>query len=86
MKYTKSAFPVFEAKSISADYELTDPGMTLRDYFAGQALVGVIANGQYEAGKKVNENNFAQVLAKTVYNLADAMLEAREKGQSNDSF
>jgi len=45
-------------------------GLTLRDYFASQALVGLLATsrGMYSA----------RVLADEAYEMADTMLEARE--------
>ena len=46
-------------------------GMTLRDWFAGQALVGLIINP--ETGGHVQD------FAKCAYNYADAMLKEREK-------
>jgi hypothetical protein len=48
----------------------TNQGMTLRDYFAGQALTGLIA-GVYSGG--------AMGLALQAYEAADAMIEARNK-------
>ena len=47
------------------------PGITLRDYFAGQALRGYIAS-EYRG--------MPEVYAKEAYNYADLMLEVR--GQS----
>lgn len=43
-------------------------GMMLRDWFAGQALAGLLASGEYssEAGKEA-------------YEVADIMLDARRK-------
>jgi hypothetical protein len=49
-------------------------GMTLRDYFAGQALAGMLIN--YTTQKfGVGE----QTCAKGAYEFADAMLAARER-------
>ena len=49
-------------------------GMTLRDYFAGQALAGMLIN--YTTQKfGVGE----QTCAKGAYQFADAMLAARER-------
>lgn len=42
-------------------------GMTLRDYFAGQALIGLVQNG-----------GLPHPIAQRAYELADAMLEARK--------
>ena len=44
-------------------------GMTLRDYFAGQALAGAVANGGWD-----NTSN----AEKKLYKLADAMIAARD--------
>jgi hypothetical protein len=50
-------------------------GMTLRDYFAGQALAGMLMN--YTTQKfGVGE----QTCAKGAYEFADAMLAARKEG------
>jgi hypothetical protein len=46
-------------------------GMTLRDWFAGQALAGVLAS--WPEGEKVRP----QVVAPWAYEFADAMLAAR---------
>lgn len=45
-----------------------DPGMTLRDYFAGQAL----------ANSYSQDANNDKLVAKWAYQVADAMLEARK--------
>jgi glutamyl-tRNA reductase len=51
-------------------------GMTLRDYFAGQALVGMLMN--YTTAKF----GLAEIsVANHAYKLADAMLAAREAGK-----
>ena len=44
------------------------PGMSLRDWFAGQALAGMLAN----------EHLYCQPAADDAYKFADAMLAARE--------
>lgn len=49
-------------------------GMTLRDYFAGQALNGFLACTQQ--GEKIRD--FSKV-AQEMYLLADAMIAEREK-------
>lgn len=60
-----AAFPVNEGTALSAE-----TGMSLRDYFAGQALHGLLAD----------PNNMQQWdgFAKQAYDCADAMLAARE--------
>ena len=53
-------------------------GMTLRDYFAGQALVGMLQN--YTTQKfGVGE----QTCARGAYEFADAMLAARERKEGD---
>jgi len=57
---------------------LLTPNMSLRDYFAGQAMVGLLANGQYRLkGKPLTYQNTAVA----AYDLADAMLAESEKGE-----
>jgi hypothetical protein len=48
-------------------YLYQENGMTLRDYFAGQALVGIAQRGQYT-------NTVAAAIA---YEYADALMKAR---------
>jgi hypothetical protein len=51
-------------------------GMTLRDWFAGQALSGMMANSYY------HESGIVPI--KDCYHFADAMIAEREKGGSNE--
>ena len=56
--------------------EYNESGMTLRDYFAGQAVGEVIA---YFADKHPIRNEPAPVaFARKAYEIADAMIAARE--------
>lgn len=67
-----SAYPV-----LTPDMNLGDtagPGMTLRDYFAGQALAGMCAS-------KIAERNKSPKMATMSYMLADAMIKEREEPQ-----
>lgn len=50
---------------------LSEAGMDLRDYFAGQALTGSLANSKL---KSITTKN----LANLCYDFADAMMEARK--------
>lgn len=65
MKYVE-AFPV-------SDDAVDTPGMTLRDYFAAKALAGYWA----ESGPDISPDN-ADITARQCYQMADAMLKARE--------
>ncbi len=50
-------------------------GMTLRDYFAAKALQGILAGSGDEEGLVEYDSDR---LARQVYGMADAMLEARK--------
>ncbi len=71
------AFPTM-GRFIEADgmklQEASAPGMTLRDYFAAKALMGIC---ERESNEWKDENTGR--LAKIAYKLADAMLVEREK-------
>lgn len=75
---------------IDGIYETREPisegGMSLRDWFAGQALVGIMANPErwrdiqrrYDEGKLSYDGASASNATKA-YSLADAMLAARKE-------
>lgn len=64
--------PAFPA----SEYLNQTAGMSLRDYFAGQALVGILScgDGLLTTNKALRDEDLA---AKNAYLLADAMLQAR---------
>jgi hypothetical protein len=64
----KDGGPAFPVPTLNAEMERQD-GMSLRDWFAGQALVSIFAY--------VTDPSVA---ADKVYSMADAMLEARKAG------
>lgn len=66
-----AAFPQI---SELGDIAVLSPGMTLRDWFAGQALSGWLAS--FGTGEAVNVQNSAEFC----YEIADAMLSARNEG------
>ena len=61
-----NAFPI----AIPANCDGYEDGMTLRDYFAGQALAGITGDPSVE---DMDQNE----IARAAYLYADAMLEAR---------
>ena len=71
------AFPCYERGSAGAGpLELTDPGMTLRDYFAAKALPAIKPpNPATRAYLQVDEFH---AYASVAYQMADAMLKARK--------
>lgn len=75
------AFPVLEQGG-DGRLELGAPGMTMRDYFAAKALVGLFS---MEANPRVGEicepfriDKHCDAMARHAYDMADAMLAARE--------
>jgi len=67
--------PVSESK-YSDDIFHVEQGMSLRDYFAGQAMIALHSSEQ-RGGKWTSES--AVYCAKNAYELADAMLAERKK-------
>jgi hypothetical protein len=63
------AFPFESKDKYGANIRATTPGMSLRDWFAGQALTGVLADMEMSAYAK----------AIYAYEIADAMLAERNK-------
>jgi hypothetical protein len=53
------------------------PGMTLRDWFAGQALASVIPTCNMEDIRE-DDKTKEMLFARKVYRIADAMLKARK--------
>lgn len=52
-------------------------GMTLRDYFAGQALIGILTQ------KWTEESKYATLIATDAYKFADAMIAERNKNNES---
>lgn len=50
-----------------------NPGMTLRDYFAGQVIVGIISNQDNNGQFSLRES------ARVAYEIAEALLTERQK-------
>jgi hypothetical protein len=55
-------------------------GMTLRDYFAAQAMQGLLAGLDRDARRFMErQEEPAEAMAKACWTMADAMLEARNR-------
>ena len=67
---SQPAFPACNEANVNGTM-----GMTLRDWFAGQALVGCIMD---RASWGVNHSDKAENFARYAYDIADAMLAVRE--------
>lgn len=66
------SFDPVQGKVAQGNQVYVQMGMTMRDYFAGKAIQGMLANDQ---AHKSDED----MLARNAYKMADAMLRAREK-------
>jgi hypothetical protein len=77
-----SAFPynVVELKPDGSFVAHPHHGMTLRDWFAGQALAGWLASYGDSTSHPVDRGREA-ITAADAYAMADAMLAARKGGQ-----
>lgn len=73
----EAAFP-HDEKSSDGSHWQSHPGMTLRDWFAGQALAGLMANANTPFAPDHAECEPAQI-AGASYDIADAMLAERFK-------
>lgn len=69
------AFPLFIPES-EYPKEYNAQGMDLRDYFAAKAMHGMVVSSWSSA---VGDSYYR--LAKTAYEIADAMLKARQHGK-----
>ena len=77
MEKQKHGGPVFPNGKKVGDVEITEGGMTLRDYFAAKALQSIIREqglSRTEGGKTIDSRN--------AYGYADAMIAERNKGDS----
>ena len=72
-----SAFPLPAVFNEGLGVHIQEYGMTIRDYFAGNAMQAMIANMNTESGHRsiVGVEKFA----KYAYEYADAMLAERDK-------
>lgn len=61
------AFPIV----VPEEFQQAHPGLSLRDWFAGHALAGLIA--------QTTKADLAEEFSRQAYVAADAMLEARKK-------
>ena len=65
------AFPTGKTGDKNHDFYVSQDGMDLRDYFAGQIIQGLLAN-------TLNAPN-QEIVITAAWGIADAMMKAREK-------
>ncbi|HAM5330749.1 TPA: hypothetical protein IB053_002414 [Escherichia coli] len=70
-----------ERKTRFGNLDVTEDGMTLRDYFAAKAMQGDWASQSEEVGTFINAvtDQTLEARARVFYRMADAMLRAREE-------
>jgi hypothetical protein len=73
MKTTNDGGPAFPTVARDGNWQPHHDGLSLRDYFAGQALAGILAAANFGSTK--------DWIGQKVYEAADAMLAAREGKQ-----
>ena len=76
--YNPPAFPTPKLIQQAISVQSED-GLTMRDYFAGQALAGISAHLNGPAIKEPETS--AQAHARWAYTVADAMMETRNAAQ-----
>ena len=72
------AFPRPVGDTKSGLWNGVQDGMTLRDWFAGQSLAGLLSNPGSRDGQFIKT---AKDFAKYSYQAADAMIAERDKGK-----
>lgn len=53
-------------------------GLTIRDYFAGQALIGILSGKYGEVQDSLSDKSYKDAVAKVAYEFSDAMLTSRQ--------
>lgn len=66
------AFPLSKEKNYGQD------GMDLRDYFAAKAMQGMLSDPDHQLGAWDNYVDWHKNLTSQAYQIADAMMKARE--------
>jgi hypothetical protein len=76
-----NAFPNTTVTFLQSDGEdmvTAQGGMSLRDYFAAKAMQGMAASEYWSENFQPDNDTYQMVVAETAYQVADAMLKARE--------
>lgn len=69
--------PAFPMQSIGPQFPPGYAGMSLRDWFAGQALAGIMANYKFMENIRQGFGSTLPHIPEAAYEMADAMLNAR---------
>lgn len=74
------AFPLADQPMPNDQWQYGSPGMSLRDWFAGQALNGMGLWMPLYGGDTLSSRRAMDARALWAYEQADAMIAARQKG------
>ena len=77
MSTIENGGPAFPLQSIGPEFEPGYAGMTLRDYFAAKYMGALCSTEFFTDGNLMDHE-----VAKHAYDMADAMLKARESGDA----
>ena len=75
------AFPTNSENAQNSGACYPDPGMTLRDYFASNVMVGLLSNGELLTQVLLQgqgKSDHALCVAKSAFAFADAMIKVRK--------
>jgi hypothetical protein len=76
-----SAFPWQEKNTHDGSHYYSHSGMSLRDWFAGQASPFLYAyRSDLNSGNEIDVAGLSKATAETAYAVADALLAERKKG------
>ena len=85
MKDGGPAFPVPDTHHPDGQIQYGTNGMSLRAWYAGKALVGVLAScGPLKPDPKLSQSDLDNMVAESCVRIADAMLRALERGREGE--
>ena len=83
MSKNPQAFPSGEILTkVGNTIKKQEDGMTLHDYFVGQALIGILS--RMEQHKADAEQHTLEKVSRLSFKIADAVLEERLKGEGRE--
>lgn len=74
-----TSLPAFPYVVDAPNHRQLNEGMSLRDYFAAQAMQGLLANPKLQEEILKNGGAFGGWIESSAYGFADAMLKERNK-------
>ncbi len=78
-----SAFPIPDSHHANGQVQYGSNGMTLRDYFAGQAMTAIINDEWRKNCGKEPYQYIARGISSDAYEIADAMILYRSKNEAS---